>query len=311
MARFLRVPVCKVISQFLQGEDMRFKLVAAFVSVVGIASFASAANRVDLVSQNTPTIANPVKLDPAISYGGLEALPYSAGGFEGFSAGALTGQNSWTVDPGTDNYTVSATGGVSGTKGVRVGGGATNWGYPTTTAYTPGATDIISINADIARTVGTASASSSFGYLIDVYNSATARTFRFGLGVNASNQPALLVTSHWSAALGFNPAAPVANVLISTGLTPGTFYNLEARANYVAKTFDLYSNNVLVQGGMPFAALTHTDFSDADVQVSSAANLADAGFYDNYSINVLQVPEPTTLGALAGLSVLATRRRSR
>ncbi len=290
---------------------MRLALSAAIVSVLGVASFASAGVHQDFVTSDLPTIANPSVIAPSASNQNVtEALPYSAGGFEGFTTGALAGQSSFVVDLTPDNYTVGAAVGIGGSQGVRVGGGATNWGYPTTTAYTPGATDIISINADIARSVGASSTSSSFGYFIDVYNSAVARTLRFGLGVNSSNQPAVLVTSHWSAALGFNPAAPLANVLLTAGLTPGTFYNLEARANYATDTFDLYSNNVLIQGGMPFAAAA-ADFSDADIQVSSATGLADAGFYDNYAINVLQVPEPTTLSALAGLSLVARRRRSR
>lgn len=289
---------------------MRRSILAAVVSVLGFASFASA-GRVDAPSASLPTIANPVIVQPSLAQNATEALPYSAGGFETFAAGALSGQNSWTVDgsPAT-NYVVTPGIGVGGSQGVRVAGGATgtDWGYPTTTAYTPAASDLISINVDVSRSMGAAASSSSFGYFVDVYNAAVARTFRFGLGVNSGNQPVVVVTSKWSSTLGFSTAAPVASVIVSAALTPGTFYNLEARANYATDTFDLYNNNVLIQGGMPFTAVA-SDFSDADLQVSTGATATDAGIFDNYAINVLPVPEPTSLAALAGLSLVARRRR--
>lgn len=292
---------------------MKFVISAAVVA--GLASVALAGQRVEFADA-PQTIANPVSINPSIFHGQQEALPYTAGGFEGFTVGALNGQNNWTVDVTPTRYTVGAANGVGGTKGVTAvgGSGATaDWSYPgVDAAYTPGANQLVSINADIARSVGSAAASSSFGYFVDVYNSATVRTFRFGLGLNSTtNKPVVVVTTKWSSALGFNPTAPTANVIITTDLVAGTFYNLEARANYTAKTFDLYSNNTLIQGNMPFASLVAADFSDADLMVSTNTTLADSGSWDNYAINVISVPEPTTLAGLAGLSLFGARRRSR
>lgn len=291
---------------------MKFAICAAVVA--GLASVVSAGSRNDLLIP-TQTIGAPVQINPAVSHGQQEALPYTAGGFEGFANGALNGQNNWTVDVTPARYQVGATSGLSGTKGVTAtsGTGTSDWSYPNSdAAFTPGASQLISINADIARSVGTTSTTSSFGYFIDVYNSATVRTFRFGLGLNsATNKPVVVVTTKWSSTLGFNPTAPTANVIITSDLVANTYYNLEARANYVAKTFDLYSNNALVLGNMPFASLTATDFNDADLMYSGSATTLDAGSWDNYAISVINVPEPTTLGALAGLSLLGARRRSR
>lgn len=238
---------------------------------------------------------------------------FDSNGFEApsYSLGNLTGQNGFVQD-GTAAYTVQNTVAASGSQAVQVGGGAgTDWAYvtqatPWSSTATPGV-DTLEIQASIARNL---SPTASFGYAIDVYNGLTARTFRFGLVANAGViQP--FVTSRFNGTTGlFDATSAVTNVIVGGPVTADTFVNFKAYLNYTTKRVDLFINGSSVTNGLtiPFADLTASDFSDADLQVSTATGATDRGFFDN--VKVTAVPEPASMAALGlGIFGLVSRKR--
>jgi len=228
---------------------------------------------------------------------------FDSGGFETYTNGALSGQNGWVLD-GTANYQVQSTLAL-GTKAVAVAGGAgTSWIYPDVT-YTPSSGELVKINASIARTAGT-----SFGYSIDVYNTLTARTTRFGLTMSAGAIRPYVTSRFNGTTLQFDAASAVTNVLVGPAVSASTFVDFEAVLNYSTKKLDLKVNGTSVTGGstIPFADLTASNISDADFQVSTATGATDTGYLDNYRVEV--VPEPASMTALAlGVAALARKRR--
>ncbi len=231
---------------------------------------------------------------------------FDSGGYDSYALGNLVGQNGYGQD-GVNSYNVVSGIGVGGTNAVEVNGGAggTDWAYPAM-PFTPGSGQIVSIKADISRTVST---TASFGYFIDVYSQAGSRTLRFGLGTTGGFiRP--LVTSRWSAALGFNPTAPVANVLLgTTNFAADQYVNFEALMDYSIKRVDLKINGVSVTGGytIPFADLTAANLGDADLMVSTASAAADRGRFDNLKVET--VPEPASMTAIAMGALALLRKR--
>lgn len=235
---------------------------------------------------------------------------FDSGGFETYNTGNLIGQNGYVQDY-ANTWTVANGVGVGGSKAINVNGGVggTDWAY-TNLAFTPGTGQIVSIKADISRTLGATSPTSSFGYLIDVYSIAGARTIRFGLG-NTGGFIRPIVTSRWSAALGFNAAAPISSVLLgTTNYAADEFVNFEALLDYSIKRVDLKINGVSVTGGytIPFTDLTATTLGDTDLQISTNASATDRGRFDNLKVEA--VPEPASMIAL-GAGALAMLRRRR
>jgi hypothetical protein len=248
----------------------------------------------------------------ALTLSANAATLYDAGGFEGYTLGDVTGQNGWLLDTAsTTQYTVSSLLPATGTKALRADGGATNWAFPDL-SYTPTSAEVVRIQADIARNLGT---TSSFGYSIDVYNAAVARTFRFGLVNNAGViQP--FVTSRFNTTTSlFDETAAVTNVLVGGAVPADTFVSFDAFFDYNTKRVNLLVNGTSVTGGfdIPFVTLAATDMADADFQVSSVAGADDRGFLDNYLVTTVAIPEPSgvALLGLGGLGALGVLRRRR
>ena len=230
---------------------------------------------------------------------------FNSNGFEagsGYVLGDLNGQNGWIVDTPPGTFAVQNSVVAGGTQAVQVTQGSpatTNWIFPLL-GFTPGPTDGVRIQVDLARTIGT---TASFGYDIDVYNAAVSRTLRFGLLNNAGViQP--FVTSRFLSG-NFDPTGAVTNVIVGGAVPANTFVNFDAVLNYSTQSFRLKLNGVDVGFNMPFADLTATDISDADFQISTTANANDIGFMDNYIVSVVAIPEPVSM-ALACCGVAAS-----
>lgn len=295
-------------------------IVAATAAVV-FASVANAAPRL-AADYQTATYSGPrgtVATAGSRSTGqtGIGALTlgpiYSAGGFESYADGNLIGQNTWAKDNGAGvavNYTVGAATGAGGTKGVTVSGIGTEFAYPTYTAATPTAGQGVSVNIDLARTVAATAATSSARYGVDVYTTTFSRVTQFGLTRNATtNALGLYVVAPFNTVTGqFQAGQPVFVVTISGALAANTYFNIEGRMNYDTKTVDIYSGNTLFLGNIPFATATAANFGEADLTVATGTGL-DQGLFDNLTVTGIAVPEPTTLGALAGIGAIVARRR--
>jgi hypothetical protein len=235
---------------------------------------------------------------------------FDSAGFESYTTGSLTGQNGFINEVATGApFSIGATVGVGGTKGVQVASnGVTNWTYPALN-YTPtAAQNIVRIDASIARTLG--ATISSFGYSIDVYPIVGGRTTRFGL-VNNGGVIQPFVTARFNTTTQlFDPTAAAASVLVGGAVAQSTFVDFSAFLNYTSKTMDLLVNGVSVTGGstIPFADLTATTLGDADFQISTGAGATDSGFLDNYKVTA--VPEPASMVAMGlGIAGLAAKRR--
>ncbi|MBI1189122.1 MAG: hypothetical protein GC200_00350 [Tepidisphaera sp.] len=226
------------------------------------------------------------------------AVLFDSHGFEApfYATGNLVGQNGWLVDnnpPGP--FTVENTFAQAGTQAARATGGGTgtNWTFPDL-SYTPAPGEIITIHADLARTLGT---TASFGYLIDIY-APTGRIARAGLGNNAGQIVPLVTT--------LNSTGAPANFLVNNETYQANqWVSFDIALNFAAQTFDLSVNGGPALTGLPFVG-AGTSLADADFQVSTAAGANDVGYLDNYLVQT--VPTPGAL-ALLGLGGLAARRR--
>ena len=238
---------------------------------------------------------------------------FDSAGFEGYTVGSLTSQNNWTSDFTTTTYNVAS--GTSG-KYVTISGSGTNWAYPTAfaggaTSYTPAANERVLVDIDIARTVGSTGALSTANYGIDVYSGTGSRVTSFGLTRNStSNAISLYVIAPFNTTTGAFGGTTNFVVSISSALTAGSFYNLEAQLNFAAKSVDIYSGGSLFLGNIPFAYTatgTQASIGDADIYMGSGTG-NDTGAFDNYRVSTQAVPEPSALAAL-GLGAVAVLRR--
>ncbi len=228
------------------------------------------------------------------------AVLFDSQGFEAptYTLGSLPGQNGWLLDnnpPGP--FTVQNTVVRSGSQAVRATGGGTgtNWTFPDI-SYTPAAGEIISVRADLARTVGS---TASFGYLLDIYSPA-GRIARAGLGTNAGTIVPVLTT--------LNTAGAPATFLASNATyAANQWVNFEILLNFATQSYDLNIDGISIATNLPFVG-AGASLADADFQVSTAATANDVGYLDNYIVET--IPTPGAL-ALLGLGGLAARRRRR
>ena len=236
-----------------------------------------------------------------------QTILYNSNGFEApaYATGQLVGQNGWLSDSAAPASialaTVQTTTVAAGSQAVRIGGGvATNWFFPDL-SYTPAAGEIISVRADIARTLGAAAATTSFGYLLDIYGTNGARIARAGLG-NSGGAVRALVTAP-------NALGAAANTLANTTVYNSLqFVNFEILLNFTAKTFELKIDGTSA-GNFGFLNNAATAIGDADLQVSTVTGATDAGFFDNYVVSVIPTPGAAALLGMGGLAALRRRRK--
>lgn len=228
---------------------------------------------------------------------------YNSNGFEapGFTVGALVGQQGFVNDvpAAVTAGTIQNTLANGGTQAVRLAGGiGTNWFYPSLN-YTPAAGEIISVRVDIARTL---SATSSFGYLLDIFGTNGSRVARAGLAANGGTIRAIVTT--------LNNAGTATNFLASdTVYGQNQWVSFDVRLNFATRTFNLIVDGSTVATNLPMVNGTATGLGDADLQVSTVAGASDFGYFDNYSVSVIPTPGSAALLGLGGLAALRRRRK--
>ncbi len=212
----------------------------------------------------------------AVSSAKAQTVLFDSNGFESYNLGALKGQNGWQVD-GNVNYAVADGVGFGGSRGVTVGGGVTDWAYPTLN-FTPTANQIIVVEADLARTLS--GATPSFAYAIDFYTPEFTRITRFGLVADSG-----VIRPFYSGLAGTIFIGP-------SSVSANSFQSFRAELNFSTDTMNLFLNGTNAANNVALL-LNATTLLDADFQVSSNAAATDTGFLDNYRVTA--VPEPTTL----------------
>lgn len=245
----------------------------------------------------------------ALAMSAQATVLFDSGGFESYTLGNLTGQNGWT-STSASAWQVQTTLAL-GTKAVQGSGGTSSWAWPAVN-YTPGLNEVVSVYNDFAASDPALTATDNTGFYIDVYDlTGSLRVTRFGLSTS-SNLIRVAVTAPFNTTTGqFDPAGSLFNVTLTNALLADTFYNLEARLNFTTKTLDLYTGGNLFVANIPFASPAATGIGDADLQVqgNASSNGLNVGYFDNYLVQTIQIPEPASLGAIALSLPLFIRRR--
>lgn len=229
------------------------------------------------------------------------AVLYSTGfeAAEGFTLGALAGQQSWEDISGSNAFVVG-TNGQSG-QGVTINTGPMtgfDWAYRPLN-YTPQTGDIIKSRVSVAHrgfaSQANGTLTSRFG--LDLFNengeSIARLTVRFAAG--STTQAELQYSTDFNAPTTVN---------ISAGANQWQAIGIDLNTGTNTATF-LLNGNVVAS-----TAYTVSDalFADADILAQPVG--ADTGGFDNYSVEVTPVPEPGTLAAL-GLGAAALLRKRR
>lgn len=293
----------------MQGVHKSAQSITARFLAVGLVMAAAASTQAGVRGTQYPDAAlstsNQIRLPGET--GSIIGPVFDSGGFDSYTNGNLVGQQTWAAyTPATGNgYQVTGT----GDKYVAASLVGTNYAFPSNPVVTPAANEGLSVNIDIARTVAATAATSTPSYGVGVYDPAGNLTTEFGLSRNSSsNAIGVYVTAPFNTTTGqFQAGQPVFNVTVASGLTAGSFYNLEARLNYASKTVDIFSAGDLFLGGVPFAANSAT-FSDADLTVNGGLT-GDVGAFDSYVVSTIAVPEPATLSVLGAAGAMLLRRR--
>lgn len=235
---------------------------------------------------------------------------FDSRGFEapGYTLGNLEGQNGWNKSLSSgSNAVVQSSVASDGTQAIRINSnGGMNW-YSPEINYTPGAAEILSVRADIARTVGPSAGLTSFGYFVDAYSPTGVRIARVGLGLDGTSIRPVL-SSRFTGGLPDAAGTP-GNMAFGPVVSPLQFVSFELQMNFQTKTFDVWMDYVLVQANLPFVDQSATTLTSADLQISTNGNITDAGYFDNYAVAVVPAPGPASL--IAAGTLLLLRRRGR
>lgn len=228
------------------------------------------------------------------------ATLFDSGGFEGpgYVVGPLPGQQGWTTF-GTGVGAVQNTVVQSGSQAVSLTGNSPSgyWNWPSIN-YTPGSGEIVRTTAGLLRG-SSATTTKNFGYFFDAYGS-TDEIGRIGIANNAGTLVAVATT-----VIGGTPN----NYIFATGLSYDTWYNLQMDIKVSSQTFDFYINGTLLGANLPFLT-AQSDVTDIDLQLQGTTGATDVGYFDNYKVATLTVPEPTAF-AFVGMGAVALFLRRR
>jgi len=231
-----------------------------------------------------------------------ELVLSDSGGFEspGYSLGTLAGQNGWTSF-GTGVGAVQNSVVQSGSQAVSLSGNSPSgfWEWPSF-GYTPAPGEIVRATSGLRRG-SSATATKNFGFFFDAYGS-TDEIGRIGIAENAGTLVAVATT--------ISGGVP-GNYIVASGLSYNTWYNIQMDIKVSSQTFDFYLNGTLIGNNLPFLT-AQTDVTDVDLQLQGRAGATDVGYFDNYKVVAVLVPEPgvISLAALGAFALVASRRRA-
>jgi hypothetical protein len=230
------------------------------------------------------------------------ATLFDSFGFESptYTLGGLAGQNGWTsLGAGVGAVQNSVV--QSGSQAVSITGNSANgyWDWQSIN-YTPSPGEVVSATSGLRRG-SSITAIKNFGYFLDAYGSAD-EIGRIGIAENAGTLVAVATT-----VVGGTPG----NYIFASGLSYDTWYNLQMDINVGSQTFNFSINGTLVGSNLPFLT-AESDVTDVDLQLQGRAGATDVGYFDNYKITTVAVPEPAavSLAVFGGLTLLAVRRRT-
>jgi len=231
------------------------------------------------------------------------ATLFDSQGFEAptYNLGNLVGQNGWVVDPAANSGVAQVQNTVfkTGSQAVRMSGGSTTWAWPDL-GYTPAAGEFVRVSFDVQRS--SFGAANNFGYFVDIYDTTGARIARSGLTrTGTSTAPGSVQ------ALATIGGATPGSFLIGSPLLNNTWYSFAVDLNFTADTYDVRIDGSLISAGLPFVVAAN-GVGDADLQLSGATGATDSGYFDNYMVEALVIPEPTAMSlVLLGLAGLGGR----
>jgi hypothetical protein len=243
---------------------------------------------------------------------------FNSNGFEAptYSSGDLIGQSDWIYSGGSNTvaYAVQTATVAGGSQAVQAFGGAdrdASFALPYPDEFiAPTANQLIHIQADIARTVSPATDVSPV-FAIDVYNTGDVRTTRFGLFADGSGTISEFVTAPYNNTTNsFDPAGTVQRVNLGSPITAGAFVHFDALLNYSTKTLNLTIGGVNYGTAIPFADPGASNLLAATLEIGTFPDATDSGFFDNYDVSVVTVPEPASgYLCLIGLGALVLLRK--
>jgi hypothetical protein len=220
--------------------------------------------------------------------------------FNSLTAGPIVGQGTWDVFP--NNATTIAAGVVSS------GGLVVNTSPLTATTfyYNP------VINQSVANQVVTASADVTRLPNLDPADPLIASAFRVGL-FNPSGALLAYVGLSATGNLNFNDAAGATQtVTLSSPVAYNQTVNLKLIARFDPVTANrtvTYEINGVAVPAATGALTSATGDSIGDFDFYAVPLGYDAARYDNALVTTAPIPEPTTLAGIAGVAMLALRRR--
>ncbi len=204
---------------------------------------------------------------------------------EGFSVGALNGQNSWIAGSNTSVDTAQA---HSGTQSVKMTGA----GYSEYSWFNFGSPYSGAINF------------STWVYI----NGADADNDRlFGLRMwdGATGGVSLTVTANGNVRSGSGSPWSLSSIGNVGGLT-NRWTSLVILYNTGATTASVFVNgNLFNVSGL--TAMTQVTDADLHTDWINTSTTAGTGWFDDYAFNA--VPEPATMAVLAGVAAVVARRR--
>lgn len=187
----------------------------------------------------------------------------------------------------------------SGSQAVALTGNYSEWHWVELN-YTADPDEFVRVTAGIMR-ASSETPTKNFGFFLDAYSLDLDRIGRAGLGVYEGN-PALYAT-YKDGSFG------VADYVLETGLSWDTWYTLQIDFWFNNQTFDVYLDGLLVRDNLAFTAFAN-DLSDIDLTKQYTGGATDIGYFDNYKVEALPVPEPSAISlALLGLAGIALRLR--
>lgn len=242
------------------------------------------------------------------------AVVYDSGGFESFANGQLVGQTggnplqTWAdfVPNEGLKYMVQSGKTNGGNRAVSVTSTSSVPSYVAPPVnYTPAANEVVVIEVDIARTIATQQfLPSSYSYALEAYDFTGVAAVRFGLRVNLTGDGIeAFVSRAGTPGVGTEDR-------INVNVAQNQWVSFRAELNYATDRFRLLVDGNEVAADLGFITAA-ANLADADLNHNTTIGSTDTGYFDNYRVSTMSVPEPGSFGwcTLIGGGWLYRRRQ--